>query len=633
MCGIVAAVSRDGGLDRARVAGAMAELRPRGPDGEGTWCSPGGHAVLGHTRLAVVGGANGEQPLVDHTGTTAIAVNGEFYGYRKLRRELTEGGYRSRTDSDSEILLHLYRRDGRRALEVLRGEFAFALWDERRRELFCARDRFGVKPLYYAEHAGLLYVASEIKALLACGVPARWDLAGYAAHLQIGLPAGATLFAGVRQLPPGCCLTAGERGLTVRRYWDLDYPTVEQLAALDRSPAALRRHVTDVRAAVDDAVWTRMVADVPLAGHLSGGVDSSSVVASAAEQGSVSTFTVGFADPALDESVVAARTADRLGLPNHRVDVTSGDLSTGLAATVLAGEMPQENSHGVARYLHSARIREHGFKAALAGEGGDELFAGYPQFQRDLAISLSPDGRARAAAGYRKLVEFGAPVHLRSIGGRLGFLPHWVIQRHLDVTRPVRPLLRPEFAATLDRADAVTALLADAEPQLADRSPLHQSSYLFTKTWLVNYILAAERLDAAHAVEVRLPLFDHHLFRVASAAPLEWYASGGTTKYVLREANRDRLSHEVYAATKRGFFAPASVIDDATLNLFRELATQRSMRDNPVYDQAAVVRLTDDLARRDPAERAGSERLLQLACGTGLLGDLFGMTTDMKQGD
>ncbi|SES27063.1 asparagine synthase (glutamine-hydrolysing) [Lentzea xinjiangensis] len=629
MCGIIVVLA-GGGLASSDVTAAVEVLRPRGPDGTGVWTSASGRAVLGHTRLAVVDPAGSAQPISDESGDTTIVVNGEFYDYQRIRRDLARTGHPCRTGGDGEIALRLYRRDGHRALSELRGEFAFALWDERRGELFAARDRFGVKPLFYAERDGRLYLSSEIKALLACGVPAKWDLAAYAAHLQMALPPDRTLFAGVRQLPPGCYLVAGRDGVKIHRYWDLDYPTTEELAE-HRTPDALAEHVAEVRSALDEAVRVRTVADVPLACHLSGGVDSSGMTALAARHAPVSGFTVGFPDTALDESPIAARTAARLGLPLHRVGIEPADVAAHLVATLRAGEMVQENSHGVARFLHSAAIRAGGFKVALAGEGGDELFAGYPQSQRDLALSRDPGALDRARAGYRKLSGFGAPRHLRSTLDRLGFLPNWLTQRYLTVVAPSRPLLRREFADLLDGTDACGPLLDQSRSQLEGRPPLHQSSYLFAKGRLANYLLAAERLDAANAVEVRLPYLDHHLFTTARTAALSWYAPEGCTKHVLREAVREELSEEVYTGGKRGFFAPPAAAGSGLLELLRDLTGDSSMRDNPFYEPGAVRRLLDEVGDQSADRAAGNDRLLHLVAGTSLLTTEFGMTADAGQ--
>nr|ABL74944.1 Tlm Orf21 [Streptoalloteichus hindustanus] len=623
MCGIVAIHAPDGGLAEADALPGMAALRARGPDGSGVWCSPTGRAVLGHTRLAVIDPDGGRQPIADEEGHRHLVANGEFYDYRRIRRELADAGHVFRTRGDSEIALHLHAREGHHALDRLRGEFAFVIWDERTGELFAARDRFGVKPLYYARHQGRLLIASEIKALLACGVPARWDTAAFAAHLQVAPPPDRTLFAGISQLPPGCYLVAGSQGVAVRRYWDLDYPLA---ADLEQGDEHWESHVEEVRAAIEEAVRVRMIADVPVAYHLSGGLDSTSVVATAARHDTVTAFTVRFDDPAYDESEVAERTARRLGVRHHQIDSHRADFAHHLRETVWAGESVQENAHGIARYLHSRAIRGHGFKVVLGGEGGDEIFAGYPQFQKDLALGLSPDLFAETRRGYRKLVAAGAPQHLRTLLDELGFVPSWVLDRYLSVTSPVMPLLRPEFAAEVSVTDACAPLLAATGDQLAGRATLHQSTYLFAKSWLPHYILASERLDAAQAVEARLPFFDHHLFAVARRTPLHWYTRAGATKYPLRAAMADRLPAEVSAGRKRGFFAPPVVGDDGMVAAVRDLARGSALRDNPFFRPEAVVRLVDRLADRPPAQRATAERLVQLVGSVGALAEEFGLT-------
>lgn len=622
MCGLFAAWSPAGGLAAEQLAAPVAALRHRGPDGTGGWCSASGRALLGHTRLAVIDLATGDQPISTDGGALQIVVTGEFYGYEAIRAELAGRGRTLTTRSDSEIAVHLYALDGHRALARLRGEFAFVIWDERSGELVAARDRFGIKPLFYAEHAGRLYLASEVKALFAAGIPARWDVDSFADHLQTSLAPDRTLFAGVHQLPPGCLLVASERGTRLVRYWDLDYPPLDQL----RLPGSLEDHLDTIRAAFAEAVRVRTRADVPVGFHLSGGLDSSAAVAVAARAGRTTTFTVRFDDPGYDESATARRTAAFLGADHHEIRCRRSDFAGRIAATIRAGEMVQENSHGVARYLQSAAIRERGYKVVIAGEGGDELFAGYPQFQQDLALTLAPAARDRARAGYAKLDAIGFPLHLRSLRDRLGLIPSWAVDRYLNVTMPIRALLRAEFADRLDRRDSCAPLLADAAGQLEGRAFIHQSLYLFAKTWLCNYLLAAERLDMAHGLEIRLPYLDHQLFEVVRRLPVEWYAGAGQTKLPLRAAMRPELPAEVADGGKQGFFAPPVVEDDRALVALRGLAGGAALRDNPFFDPAKVTRELDRLSRLAPARRRPAERLFQLVAGCCVLATEFGLT-------
>jgi asparagine synthase (glutamine-hydrolysing) len=620
VCGIVAIWSPAGGLRSADVAAAVRCLRHRGPDGSGTWASASGRAALGHTRLAVIDLATGAQPISADQGRFQLVVSGEFYGYEKIRAELQDRGRRLVTRSDSEIALHLYALNGPAALARLRGEFAFIIWDDERRELFAARDRFGVKPLFYAEHQGRLYLASEVKALLTCGITMRWDVASFAEHLLVGHAPDRTLFATVRQVPPGCYLRAGDDGITVSRYWDLDYPRAGELPSAPEAGA----HLADVAAAVRESVQLRLRADVPVACHLSGGIDSSSVAAIAAEAGPVPTFTVCFDGDGFDESAVAGRTAARLGGRHDVITVTRADFARYADQAAASGEMIQENSHGIARLLLSAAIRERGFKVALAGEGGDEMFGGYPQFGKDLALVRSAEARARADRSYAALAGHGVPLHLRVFLDQLGFVPNWILDRYLAVTQPLLPLLRPEFARQVAASTPCAGMLAG--PRLRGRSLYHQSVYLFCKTWLCNYILAAERLDMAHAVETRLPFLDHHVFDVARWTPLAWYERDGVSKAVLREAMAPHLPEEVRRAPKKGFFAPAAAQDTAALARFSRIVASDALRQQPFFEPAKVATFAAGLRAAPPARRARHDKLVQIISGTCLLADSLGIT-------
>jgi asparagine synthase (glutamine-hydrolysing) len=629
VCGVVAIFAATGGLCAADVDRGVVALRHRGPDGVGTWASGCGRAALGHTRLAVIDLDTGDQPMHTADGRLHLVANGEFYDYERIRDELGRSGRRLLTRSDSEIALHLYDRDGIGAMQSLRGEFAFVLWDSRRGELFAARDRFGIKPLFYARHAGRLYLASEVKALLALGVPARWDSESLGHHLLAGIRPDRTLFAGINQVPPGCFLLADGHGVRVHEYWDLDYPH----AAAFEEGHDRRSHREAVRDAVRDAVVTRMRADVPVAYHLSGGLDSGTVVCVAARAETrhrLATFTVRFNAPALDEGDAARRTAEHAGAGHTEIPFCDEEYVGRLAETLVRAEMIQENSHGIARLVQAEAIRAAGYKVVLAGEGGDELFAGYPQMRKDLTMTVSPDQMATARRSYAKLGAGDAPVHLRSLLRHLDFVPAWVVDRYLSVTLPMSSLLRKEFAAFTHNCDPFADLLTGetAAAQLTGRTPYHQSTYLFTKTWLCNYILAAERLDMACALEVRLPLFDHHLAEVAKWTPPAEHLNGPQAKPLLREAMRDYLPDGLYHEAKRGFFAPPAIADDRVLTWIRDLVRRPLIDDLPFFDQARVRDLVDGLIRLPAQRRAAHERVVQIIVGVLLLTERFALASD-----
>ena len=280
MCGIVALFSRRAPIDASTVERATRSLYHRGPDGQRHWISPDLRVAFGHARLSIIDLVTGDQPIASEDNCTHIIVNGEFYDYERIRRDLESAGHHLRTRSDSEIALHLYEDLGTECLHHLRGEFALVLWDQRNRTLFAARDRFGIKPLFYAFHNDTLYLASEVKALFAAGVPARWDETSMSHAVEMGSYQRRTLYDGIFQVPPGHYLLATDQHIQLNQYWDFNYPRANEIPARsDADYAAEFRHV------LEEAVRLRLRADVPVGCYLSGGLDSCSVLGLAATDG------------------------------------------------------------------------------------------------------------------------------------------------------------------------------------------------------------------------------------------------------------------------------------------------------------------------------------------------------------
>jgi asparagine synthase (glutamine-hydrolysing) len=603
MCGIVAVWSPGGGVVGEDLRPIEA-LHHRGPDATGQWLCPSGRAGLAQARLAVVGVRNGRQPVHSDSGDVQAVVNGELYGYREQRRALAARGHRLLTDTDSEIVPHLYADDPDGFVHHLRGEFAVVLWDRRRRRLIAVRDRFGIKPLYYSWIGPRLVLASEVKALFAAGAPRRWDRRSFHDYLHACFPPDRTLFDGVWQVPPGSVLSAGDDGVHITPYWDLDYPTTAQPPAAPGSAA--------IGDAVEEAVRLRLVADVPVGFHLSGGLDSSSVVGAAAGHAPLRTFTVAFPGDERDESPVARRTADALGAEHAEVVIDPGTRDAVVGQTIAAGEMLQENDHGTARLLLSTAIAEAGLRVALAGEGGDELFAGYQHFRTDAELSVSPLRMARAARSYQALTAGGdAPATLTGTLDRLGFLPGWLIERSLNAGMPSRPLLRADLRDEFATRDSLAELIDGNQEQLRGRPPVHQSMYLFLKTWFCNYILAAERLDMARSVEVRLPLLDHRLFELVRQLPVETMLAG-ESKQPLRDAMRAHLTDEVLKGEKRPFFAPPPADAGRVATRLRERVGDGALDGNPLLDPPAVDTFLRRLALSRHPLTATQDRMLHL---------------------
>lgn len=558
MCGIVGVLSDDRLPDRAQQRAALAALAHRGPDGRGSFTSPDGRLFLGHTRLAVIAPADGKQPLSNEDGRVVAVVNGEFYGYDHLRRSLEQRGHRFRGRCDSELLPHLYEEHGLDFVHHLRGEFAFAIWDERARRLIAGRDRFGIKPLLYAEHQHGLYLASEAKALFALGLPAAWDQEALEHALcHQYLPPSRSLFQGVRTLPPGHLLIA-EVGAPPRllRYWDLDLP--RQVGPTDEQAA-----IAAVRESLDEAVRLRLRADVPVAFHLSGGLDSAAILALAARAsaGQLHAFTVAFQHPPYGEGEQARAVAAALGVQLHAVEVGQEDLRDALSDAVYHGEGLCINGQLPSKLLLARAIAAAGFKVALSGEGADEAFLGYAHLAADQAQaddSVSPPGQAEVAQGGVMLPGMDAPA-LPELQSLLGFTPTF-LRAKAAFGSQLLGLLRAEVATEGLRQRVFGRLFAelDLPGQLHGSPPVLQSAYLWTRLCLAGYILRAlgDGTEMAASIEGRPPFLDHLLFERASALPIDLKLRGAVQKHVLREAVRDLLPAAVLARTKHPFLAP-----------------------------------------------------------------------------
>ena len=634
MCGLVAVMARGGAWTRDALERATDTLSHRGPDGRGTWVDPGGKVGLGHTRLSVIGLENGPQPIAGEDGRIHLTANGEFYGFEPVRRDLEGRGHVFATGSDSEIALHLYEERGRACVESLRGEFAFVLWDERLQTLWAVRDRFGIKPLYYAEVDGVLYLASEVKALLAAGVPADWDEETVFQQTFACFDAERTLFAGVRQVPPGHGLVARAGELRLERYWDVDYPRASSESEWD--PA---RCVEAVRHLLEESIRLRMRADVPVGCLLSGGLDSSALLGMAARHTSrPKAFTISFDHGAYDEAPVARRTARHVGVAFEPVPVSQGDCADHFADAVWHAEAIQANAHGVARYLLSRAVRRAGYKTVLAGEGADELFAGYA-FCRP-ALNFGP----------RRAVSDWLRIGLALLGARspaerqVARVSPWMVRasRLLGLSAEVmealagklgvlRGLMAPGFLARFEDRDPYRVFFRQFEyrKQLAGREPVKQVLYLWLKSLFAGYNLAAERADMAHGVEVRLPYLDHQLFDYGSGIPSTLLVRDGRPKYPLREAARPFLTDEVYRGAKNPFLAPPSTLQTGNrlFEMCQDTLRGPGMGASPFFDPGKVAVLLDSLPKMEDRERGALDPLIMALTSLCVLQERFGLSS------
>jgi len=610
MCGIAAVYCNEASVATDTLARMNAAQRHRGPDGSSHWVAAKRNVGLGHTRLAVVGVANGRQPISNEDDSVFVVVNGEFYDYEAIRRELVAAGHHFRTESDSEIAVHLYEEHGIGFLQRLRGEFALLLWDERKQVLHAVRDRFGIKPLFHTRSGAQLLFASEVKALLRAGCTARWDRESFWNYLYFSILPDRSWFEGISQVPPGHVLTVSADGISVRQYWDLQYPQDAGDYAANEDALAC-----EFEQVFHESVRLRTRADVTVGAQLSGGTDSTAIVAAASRYArELQTFTVRFADSQYDEWQTVLQTSRELGLQAAAVEYTDAAFFELLKPAGFHAEWIQENAHGIARFLLSKAIHDQGLKVVLAGEGGDELFGGYGHFQRDLAHTLE--------GGSRPPGRIGTDNPFRAWLTRVGYVPAWIKQRYYEITQWVLPLLSDEFAAEIHARDPFESLLEHGMAErLQSLTPFHQSLYVFNKTRLPNYILAAERLDMAHAVEVRLPYLDHHLFDCVRRMPLETYRRGGQEKYLLRWALR-RMMRTEHIGAKRPFLAPPRLQGGggAAYRYFLEqvLASQ-SMVDQPFFDTRKLEETLRSGGARLPRDRESAEAVWQIVIGVWLI--------------
>jgi asparagine synthase (glutamine-hydrolysing) len=596
MCGICGIVSADLVVDPARLAAMSATLTHRGPDSNGSHIENG--VGLAARRLAIIDLETGDQPIANETGTLHVVQNGEIYNYRELRRELERAGHRFTTHGDTEVLVHLYEEHGSRFAERLRGMFAIAIWDAGRKRLVLARDRYGIKPLYYRLVASELAFASELRALPRGEI----DLDALEAFLAFNsIPAPLTIFRETRKLPPGHLLVWENGRAELSRY--ARPAPVDAADVRDDEDAEL---VEELRARLRDSVRAHLVADVPVGVLLSGGIDSSALTALAADEGAeaVRTFSIGFEERSFDELAHARLIAERYGT-DHRELVLRPDAALLLPALAEAFDEPFADSSALPTYLVSQLAAEN-VKVALSGEGGDELFGGYYTYAADL-LALRAGPLARLA---RPLVE-----RLPSSSAKASFdyrakrfvrgahLPP--LERHHAWKEIFSPEARAELTGRTSAFDPVELLRARfAETEGAELLARLQDVDL--GLYLVDDLLVkTDRASMAHSLEARVPFLDPVVTNFALALPTTHKVRRLRKKVLLRKAVEPLVPREILRGRKRGFSIPAAAWLRGELEPFaRETLSAETLRRQGFFRPEAVARLIDDhVARREDLSR------------------------------
>lgn len=619
MCGITGFISKDrdaSDATRAEVLGRMcASITYRGPDEQGTMVS--GRAALGMRRLSIIDIKTGQQPIFNETGDLAIVFNGEIYNFQDLRKELRSLGHSFKTTSDTETILHAFEEYGEKCLAKLRGMFAFAIWDRRSEALFIARDRVGKKPLFYAlTETGDLVFGSELKTLLEHGGMKREvDLAALDAYLSFGyVPEEFCILKNVRKLLPGHYLTFRNGAVNTQSYWDFDL-----------TPATVPRTEAEwadlLRDKLREAVGIRMISEVPLGAFLSGGVDSSTVVAlmSQISDRPVKTFSIGFKEDSFDELKFARAAATQFGTEHHEFVVTP-DLFDLIGEIVWHFDEPFADQSAVPTFLLSKMARDH-VTVVLSGDGGDELFAGYSRY----VIDRDRSGFGRVPKAIREQVLRRASNALPHRGPGKNYLYNISldpVDRYIDsvstFNRPRKKLLyTADLAASLNgTGSAGERKFRSYGKNLPGTDPIARLLYLDSKTYLPGDILTkVDRMTMANSLEARVPLLDQELIELVAGMPSGLKMRGRETKYILKKAMEGIVPAEILYREKQGFGVPVGqwINDQLRDRILGDLADKRT-RERGYFDHAYIETILKEhsAGRRDHSNAVWALWMLEL---------------------
>ena len=609
MCGIAGILDfRDDELIEEREMRLMlAAIRNRGPDQFGIYLD--GQVALGSARLSIIDLGTGQQPISNEDGSLWIVFNGEIFNYVELRPELEALGHRFTTESDTEVLLHLYEQFGPACLKRLNGQFAFAIWDNRARTLFLARDRLGVRPLFYTVSGTRLIFGSAIKAILSQRqVRAEIDPAILDQVFTFWAPLSPrTIFKDILEIPPGHYLIARDGERTVKRYWQVEFPEANADSTWARGNGELEPGLEEFSALLIDAIRIRLRADVPVGAYLSGGLDSS-LIAALVQQfttNRLSTFSIAFHDPHFDESAFQSRMARFLGTEHQVVQVAPADIGRVFPEVVWHAEVPLMRTAPAPMFLLSKLVRDCGFKVVLTGEGADEFLAGYDIFKEAKIRQFwarQPDSLRRPMLLkrlYGDVAGFSASSAsmLKAFFGEgLGGLDnpeysHMVRWRNNQRTRRF-------FSDDVLQSSAPSRALALADqmhPRFAKWDYLARAQYLEIQTFLSPYLLSSQgdRMAMAHSVEGRFPFLDRRVIEFCNQLPAKFKLHRLTDKYLLRKLGARWLPEEIWRRRKRPYRAPIyrSFFDQPNLEYVRELLSPAPLQRAGLFKAGAVNQL------------------------------------------
>jgi asparagine synthase (glutamine-hydrolysing) len=607
MCGIAGVFDRDGGDEESRrhqVLRMLSSIRYRGPDQAGMYLDA--EVGLGSVRLSIVDLETGQQPISNEDGTRWIVFSGEIFNYKELRADLEKRGHKLSTKTDTEVIVHLYEEHGPECLNLLNGQFAIAIWDADARSLFLARDRFGIRPLFYRDIGRRLYFGSEIKAILAgADVAAELDLHALDDVFAFWCPVSPkSADRNIHEVPPGHYLVATDKEITVRAYWQIDFANDDP----DRSGTA---YLEEFGTLLTDATRLRLQADVPVAVYLSGGIDSSTIAALAKrlEGRCPDLYSIAFANAEFDESVYQQSVAGLLGGRHHTLHVRDQDIGAVFGDVVWHTEMPIMRTAPAPMFLLSKVVRDAGVKVVLTGEGADEILAGYDIFKEALIRRFwarEPQSRCRPLL----LKKLYSDTRLSSAGN--AFVQAFFAQGLSDTdslyyshqirwknTSRTKRFFSTDLRNALASRDARDGIEFPIE--FSDWGPLAQAQYLEIALFFSQYLLSAQgdRPAMAHSVETRMPFLDHRLVEFASRMPATIKMCGLNEKQILKKFGRSLgLPEAVCSRQKRPYRAPVAQCFVASHNRVEhvwEAISPEKLRSTGLFDVEAVTRLVKRL--------------------------------------
>ena len=606
MCGITGVWTENQPITKEFMFSSVKSLLHRGPDAQSIWINNYKNIGLGHARLSINDINGGRQPIISEDGKIILVINGELYNYKKIRSDLIKQEYKFKTHSDSEIIIPLYQKHSTDCLRFLNGEFAFILIDLEKNILFAARDRFGVKPLFYTFYKNNFYIASECKSLFDMGVPCNWDKTGIISSEIYLYYQDYSIFNKIKSIKPGHYIIFKPTKLVTKCYWDINYNTSEVTTYNTEDS------VSQFKQKLHKAVTLRLDTDASVACYLSGGIDSSAIVALASLQYNsykkLDTFTIAFEDPVYDESNLAKQVANHLGVISNIVFINQKMLADNFAKTVWHCESPLFNCSSVAKYILSQTVKKYGYKVVLTGEGADEILAGYLPFREDILTSkkdfltlktlydsnnmskgiyFNNEERVSKNKSNFKNLEF-------IILNKLGYVP---TQLKNSINKAI---LFSDFH--LDRAQTNKQLNLFIKNFIFNIFPKHnnnidqlnKSLYLWQKSIFpyVTLLQLGDRVEMANSIEARLPFLDLEVVEFTSKLPISMKINNMTEKYILREVCKDLVPVEVYNKSKHPFLAPSMISKNTPIgDLIHDYFNSDLLKENPFYDQKKVLKI------------------------------------------